>query len=660
MRKFFFLFLFFLCSFSCVFSPAFSQDNTWFKDVTSQLGFDVVHAGGIVGLDVNNDNYPDLITMYGDNSQKPEWRLYINTQAPGSNNPRERVFVDATDQSGLFEAGRVQQLMSAGDFNNDGNIDIVINAWFHDSTVQGSVCVPNPDNGSRLHLLLGDGRGRFTLKANSGLEALGPLSGTGLPTLDFDRDGNLDLFVATHYNNWCYAVPQQNYLLKGNGDGTFTDVSQQSGIANPPRSLFGANIADWNNDCHMDILTAPYEAAGYGNLFRNNGDGTFTDVAVAANYNPHFMPGDNGQPMVPWAAMPCDYDNDGDIDFLVLLVHGGTSNNEGRSSIFTSSGAAGNYQLTPELDRIIRKSPKNTHHGDHNGFWSDFNNDGLVDLVVGDAAYTLSPATDGQRMFFCLQDSGHRFTDITQELGFISGLMTSQINDKIRRPSVMLPIDYDMDGDDDIFKAPYNSDDSMNFLVLRNDIGDRQHYVKIKLLAPPGVNKSCIGARITVKAGGVKQMREIYGGQGSWTNQYPFIQNFGLGGSTYIDTIEVRWPNAACTRTVVTNIPADQFIVINEQGLYTQTPSPHPDQKDFTVFPNPLRGDVLHVQFRDARQKGLIEVYDGYGRKLAQVAADGSRATYEVPVRNMSPGLYWVRVTGGTSVRGMVKSFLKS
>jgi len=224
----------------------------------------------------------------------------------------------------------------------------------------------------------------------------------------------------------------------------------------------------------------------------------------------------------------------------------------------------------------------------------------------------------------------------------------------------MLPIDYDMDGDDDIFKAPYNSDDSMNFLVLRNDIGDRQHYVKIKLLAPPGVNKSCIGARITVKAGGVKQMREIYGGQGSWTNQYPFIQNFGLGGSTYIDTIEVRWPNAACTRTVVTNIPADQFIVINEQGLYTQTPSPHPDQKDFTVFPNPLRGDVLHVQFRDARQKGLIEVYDGYGRKLAQVAADGSRATYEVPVRNMSPGLYWVRVTGGTSVRGMVKSFLKS
>ena len=650
-----------LCS--CLFfygiAPAFSQDDTWFKDVTARLGFHVIHAGAIIGLDVNNDNYPDLITLYGSQDTVSNWRLYINRPASGSTDPREREFVDATENSGLFEQGRIQELASAADFNNDGNIDLVLNCWFHDSTVVNNYCIPNPDNGSRLHLLLGDGQGHFTLKANSGLENLGPLSGTGLPALDFDRDGNLDLYVATHYNNWCYGVPQQSFLMKGNGDGTFTDVSHTAGIAEPARSLFGANVADWNNDCQMDILTATYEASGYANLFRNNGNGTFTDVALQAGYNPHFMPGDNGQGMVPWAAMPCDYDNDGDIDFFVLEVHGGTTATEGRSAIFTNGGPADNYKLTPEPTRITRKPPQNTHHGDHNGFWSDFNNDGLADLVVGDAAYTLSPATDGQRMFFCLQDSMHHFTDITQELGFISGPLVSQISDRIRRPSGMLPIDYDMDGDDDIFKTCYNSDDSLNFLVLRNDVADRQHYVKVKLLAPAGVNKSCIGARITVKAGNLKQIREVYGGQGSWTNQYPFIQNFGLAGNTYIDTIDVRWPNAACSHSVVTNIPADQFIVINEHGLYTQTSSLLPDHKDFVVYPNPLRGDVLHVQFRDT-PRALIEVYNAFGQQVAAAKADGAHSQYDIPVKNMSPGLYWVRVTGGASVQGMVKSFLKS
>ncbi len=659
MRNVFCALLFFTSFVFYGITPVFSQDSTWFRDVTAQLGFGVMHAVAIVGLDVNNDDYPDLITLYGNQSAEGHWRLYINTQAPGSSNPRDRVFMDATDGSGLLAPGRVQDLMSAGDFNNDGNIDIVVNAWFHDSTVQQNVCVTNPDNGSRLHLLLGNGQGRFTLKENSGLEDLGTMSGTGLPTLDFDRDGNLDLYVATHYNNWCYGVPQQNFLMKGNGDGTFTNVSQAAGIAHPARSLFGANVADWNNDCYMDIITAPYEAYGYGNLFRNNGNGTFTDVAVTANYNPHFMPGDNGQPMVPWAAMPCDYDNDGDIDFFVLLIHGGTTPAEGRSAIFTSGGPAGNYKLTPDNDRIVRKAPKNAHHGDHNGFWSDFNNDGLVDLVVGDAAYTLSPQTDGQRMFFCLQDSTHRFTDITRELGFITGSSVAQISDKIRRPSVMLPIDYDMDGDDDIFKTAYNSDDSLNFLVVRNDVADQQHYVKIKLIAPPGVNKSCIGARITITAGDLKQMREIYGGQGSWTNQYPFIQNFGLGGHTYIDTIDVRWPDAACSHTIITNIPADQFIAINEHGLYTQVPDLQEERQDFIVYPNPVRGDVLHVQFRD-NLRGLIEVYNAFGQKVAATKADGTRVTYEVFVRDMTPGLYWVRVTGNTSVRSMVKSFLKS
>jgi len=652
-----------------------SQDATWFTDVSAPLGFSVAHAGAMIGLDVNNDDYPDLITLYGNDG----WKLYINEDDPNSNNIKDRIFVDATTGSGLDQVA-LKDLACAADFNNDGNVDLVTNCWYHDLT---SDCQPNPDLGSRCHLLLGDGQGHFTVFANSGLEALGPMAATGLPALDYDGDGNLDLYIATHFTSWC-GTAQPNYLMRGNGDGTFTDVSTSSGIntsqqdpskpwlaAPSYRALFGANATDWNNDCKPDILTAPYEStgynftaingqyptaadtqntAGYGNLFQNNGDGTFGDVGVTANYNVHFLWGDNGQGMVPWAAMPADYDNDGDIDFLVLEVHGGSGASEGRSAIFTNQGAAGNYALVPEPGRITRKAPQSTHHGDHNGFWTDFDNDGLVDLVVGDAVYI--PASD--RMFFCRQDSTHHFTDITKDLGFISGNTASTISDRIRRPSVMIPMDYDMDGDDDIFKAPYNADDSLNFLVLRNDAADLHHYLKVKLLAPAGVNKSCIGARVSVTAGGVKQTREIYADQGSWTNEYPFILNFGLKNNALVDTVDVRWPNGSCSHTVVTNVEADRFVRISESGI--SSIEENVPANVFGLSPNPV-SDELHLAFQQT-MRPLIGVYNCLGEKVLSLNVTQQTSSFDLVVSTLQNGVYWITVT---DEKGIVakKSFVK-
>ncbi len=659
-----------------------AQDASWFKDVSVQLGFSVVHAGAVIGLDVNNDDYPDILTLGS------PWKLYINSDDPNSSDPADRIFVDATANSGL-DAIELKDMGGAADFNNDGNIDLVTNRWYH---TQKPDFTPNPDDGSRLHLLLGDGHGHFTLKSNSGLEDLGPMAGVGLPMLDYNRDGNLDLFVPNHYVGW-FNQTGPSFLMKGNGDGTFTNVTVAAGInisqvdpskpwLNPPptyRAMFGANMSDWNNDCYPDIFTAPYESSGYpdldwnndqfvtkadtgnsvgyGQLYKNNGDGTFTDVAVTANYNTHFMWGGYDQGMVPWAAMPCDYDNDGDIDYLVLEVHGGSlTTTEGRTSIFTNQGPANNYRLEPELSRIVRKSPQSRSHGDHNGFWMDFDNDGWADLIVGDAVYV--PATD--RMFFCRQNpTTHIFTDITKELGFIAGTLPATISDRIRRPSVMIPIDYDMDGDDDIVKTAYNGDDSLNFLVLRNDVANKNHYIQIKLVAPGGVNKSCIGAKVSVKAGGMKQTREIYGDQGSFTNQYPFTLNFGLGTSTTtVDSIIVQWPDGSCSHTVLTNVPADKFIYIDKNGI-NDVPKLNA-QNIFEVYPNPNSSDYLNVSFGTTTLEPTIEIYNGLGQKIITYQASGVSNIFHVPVKDLSTGIYWVRVKVGDNLQQVnAKSFFK-
>ncbi len=312
-------------------------DTSWFTDVTAKVGLNTTNIGAMIAVDVNNDDYPDLITL--GNQSDTCLRLWINEERSGSTDPTDRVFVDETATSGLQVPGVVVGLAGAADFNNDGNVDIIVNTWYDDSTVNSNGdCVPNPDSGqNRLRIFLGDGQGHFTLLENSGLENMGPNYGTGLPMLDYNRDGNLDLYAATQFRNWCYEVPFGSHLFKGDGTGHFTDVTQSSGIQksqkdpskpwlNPPptRGYYGANVSDWNNDCWPDIFACPYEAIGYpfeavngqyptnadtedtrgyGNLYVNiNGTGIFKDTGITANWDPHFAWADQG--MVPWAAMP--------------------------------------------------------------------------------------------------------------------------------------------------------------------------------------------------------------------------------------------------------------------------------------------------------------------------------------------------------------------
>ncbi len=363
------------------------------------------------------------------------------------------------------------------------------------------------------------------------------------------------------------------------------------------------------------------------------------------------------------------------MDYLVLEVHGanniGSQYNypafpgNGITCIFTNLGPDSNYKLSPNVTQITRNNPKNITHGDHNGFWSDFNNDGWLDLVVGDAAYDESQYgyPDNQRMFFELQDTTtHHFRDITHELGFITGtnvdsIVSSSILHKIRRPSVMLPVDYDLDGADDIFKCPYNTPGD-SVLVLHNNVGTRNNHITIKLIAPSGVNKSCIGARIRVVSGNLKQMKDVYGCQGSQTNEYPFIQNFGLGKRTHIDTIDVRWPNNDCTHTIITNVGVNQFLRIDSAGIAGIMPVGPNAPNNFTLYPNPDAGSNLNVKFQGPINP-FIEIYNELGQQVADYKP-GYASSFSLPVNNLPAGLYFVHIIGGPNGTVLTKSFVKS
>jgi hypothetical protein len=634
-----------LITFSAFSTHIYAQNPSWFKDVTNKIGgsyFDTILNFRIYAVDVNNDNYPDLLLQYN-NMQLNQLRLFINTADTSGVNGRK--FIEKTASSGINPPDRVADMAAIADFNNDGNVDFITNVWNN----QCNNATLNAISG--LRYFAGHGDGTFTMSTTSGLESVsGQLAGSCLPLLDYNRDGNLDFFCGTQFD-YCTGDAGPKYLFKGNGDGTFTDVTSISGIGANNLPLFGSNVADWNNDCNQDILTAPYTVSGFGNLFKNNGNSTFTDVGSTAGYDVHWLSGDNGQAMVPWEAMPYDYDNDGDIDFMVMEVHGGTGT-EGRSSIFTNKGAGSNYTLLPELDRMKRDYPQASHKGDHKGNWMDFDNDGLVDILIGEGGYNMPK----ERLYFLKQDSTHYFNDITKALGWTTSLTVAP---EITGPHAMEPVDFDMDGDDDIVVGClYNTVVEKRFLFLQNNIGNINNWIKIKLEAPSGVNKSCIGARIYVKSGGVTHQRDVYAGQGHFGGQQPFTLNFGIGKNTKIDTIIVRWPDASCSQTIITgSIPINKFVSIGE--ILNSISKIQKINFKIDVFPNPVTDKLLIKIRKDNLSQVEIIIRNSIGQILDITKEKNFDNNYSktFDLSQYSGGLYFLELTidGERTVKKIMK-----
>lgn len=612
--------------------PSTAQNNTWFTDVSAQVGLAATPEALRLNVrDINGDDYPDIVCVEGVN-RRNMIHVYLNVQDTTSSSPLDRMFVDWTDSSGVnvhphpdSAGGRRSEIVTLADVDNDGDADMVSGIWHWQI---GTLNFPD----DRASVLLNDGAGRFTHVPNNGLDALGLISIGGFSFFDYDQDGNIDLFVSTFADDIPNTQFREDYIMKGNGDGTFTLRQSVFDIATIIEPNYGVSATDWNNDGYQDILTAPY-CRDDGTLWQNNGGFSFQDVSFQANYDLQQLPGD-GQVMCAWGSYPCDFDSDGDMDVFHALVHGGLDSAEGRSTIAVNLGPAQQYRFEWELDRLRRTGVQSSHLGNMDAAWLDIDNDMLVDLVHTETEYH-----PFDRMYFYLQDSSHYFDDVTALLG-----LTAYVGHTVEAA------DIDLDGDHDLI---FNDrSDNTQIRVLRNDIGSQNNWIGIALDPPAGVNADGIGSRIKVTVAGITQMREVQAGVGHWGGQNPLLQLFGLGPNANVDSVLVEWPGGMTTTYYG---PAVNQIVTIDGSLLTDLPGR--TKRKLTLYPNPNAGQFALSGWDFEQETVGLRVFDVLGQ-LAEVRMERHGYKAQVEVRGVSAGMYFVEVvdreTGRREVLRMV------
>jgi len=498
-------------------------------------------------------------------------------------------FIDITNEAGLnYKHGYKDPLNSepeliaggvaSGDFDNDGWIDLYVvrgdigpNLLFRnlkDGTFEEVGTLANLDltdtkgsgptfadfdgNGTLDLIIGGIDSSPLFLFSNNGDSTFSDVTvQSGLITKsmhtfsaafgDYDLDGDLDLFL-TH---WLVGIKQDSeHLWRNNGNGTFTDVSLVSGIS-PSISersqdfTFTPNFADINNDGHPDILVAADFLTSQ--IFINNTDGTFTNTTTPNINDENGMGSTFG-----------DYDNDGDLDWFV-------------SSIYDPDMIPdGNWGITG--NRLYKNLGDGTFEnvtleaGVEHGYWgwgscfADFNNDGNLDIfhVNGfgrppDGGTAFEFFEDPSRLF--LSNGDGTFSEMGAELG---------IADTGQGRGVVC-FDFDRDGDIDIFIA--NNDQEAK--LYRNVGGNDGNFLNVKLNGLPP-NTQGIGSRVIVKTNDTVQIRELRAGS-NFVSQDPAEAHFGIGDATIIDELEVQWLDGK--NTILNNVGINQFLTINHPDL---------------------------------------------------------------------------------------------
>ena len=536
-----------------------------FVDVASEAGVAFRHINGFTErrhmietmgpggafLDYDGDGHLDIYCINGH-------YLPPKTEDRATNvlyrNRGDGTFVDVTEQAGVGDTGYGMGI-AVGDYSNDGYLDVYVTNYG-----------PNV-------LYRNNGDGTFTevtQEAGVGDDRWG----VGCAFLDYDNDGNLDLYVA-NYLDFSLSHPAKamrpymdktaaqetpealtfypspdcfdgvsDVMYRNNGDGTFTDVTREVGVFNAQGKGMGMVCGDYDDDGDVDIFVANDLTPNF--LYRNNGNGTFTDVGLVTGVS-YSRDGYLESSMGPDFG---DYDNDGDLDLLAPNFKGEMC------SVYENEG---NGFFSEESARTDIGSVTLPYVGWSLGFL-DYNNDGRLDVFITtghtlDNAELFDPSTTYRQQNLLFRNEGPRdrgrhplFTDVSSVVG--PGLSISASS----RGAAFG--DYDNDGDVDLFAVNVNEP----AMLLRNDGGNQGHWLRVGV---EGVrsNRSGIGARIRVIAGELVQIGEVKSGSGLYS-QNDLRVHFGLGEYRTVDRIEVRWPRGY--RDVVTDVPADQTITIRE------------------------------------------------------------------------------------------------
>jgi len=427
-------------------------------------------------------------------------------------------FTDVSDEAGLTRTGWAQATC-VGDFDNDGHPDLLVTYYGYNSLYRNS------------------GNGKFEeVTGKAKLPVSGTRWGSGCAFLDYDRDGYLDIFVANYIdldldagsktcdwkgmNVWCgpHGLPMaHNALYHNNRDGTFTDVSESAGILKPGgRYGLGVAIADFDNDGWPDIYVACDQTPSL--LYRNRHDGTFEERGDAAGvgYNA------DGRLQAGMGIAVADYESKGFLDIAKTNFSGD------RPSLYRNE----NGKFFEDVSQPAGLG-KNQLLGWGIAFL-DADEDGWPDLIMANGhvypEIDHSPIGEKYRQKALLyRNLGNgTFADITESAGPAFA---------VARPSRGLAIgDLDGDGRPEIVIVNMNEKPSL----LKNT-GSRQNAIAVSLTGTNS-NRSAIGARCTVEAGGHKQMAEVMSG-GSFFSQNSLTLYFGLGKEMKADRIAIRWPS---------------------------------------------------------------------------------------------------------------------
>jgi len=533
-------------------------DRAGLREPTTYGGIDrkrfiiETNGAGVALLDYDNDGWIDALVLNGTRlkDRTREAETYAPGRAPLSRlyrNNRDGTFSDVTSRAGLTAVGWASSVC-AGDYDNDGWLDLFI-------TYYGQ---------NVLYRNRGDGRFEDVTE-RAGLPTGGTRWGSGCSFVDYDRDGRLDLFVANYLrfdlataaevgngpNCLWKGVPvncgprglptDTNLLFHNEGNGTFADVSAKSGIARVTnRYPMTATAADFDGDGWIDIYVACDSTAS--TLYRNNGDGTFTDTAVESG----IAYSENGTQQAGMGVAIGDYNADGLVDLLKTHFADDIPalyRNLGKGIFEDVAAAAGLGVLN--------------RHVEWGAGMPDLDNDGRPDIVY--VTGNVYPEVEhvlrqyphrGPRVVFRNMD-GVRFEDVTGASG------PAPLAAHSSRGAAFG--DFDNDGDVDILVFNMNEPPSL----LRNDYTGPNHWIAVKLAGTTS-NRAALGATVRLTAGGRTQAQVVLS-QSSYYSHDDLRLHFGLGSSTAADAIEIRWPSGRID--TVKNVRGGRLVTLREGAI---------------------------------------------------------------------------------------------